>query len=80
MISLNFSLAVALYLAGVLIVVLFAWLLAKRQKERELFLNPDFTWFCVVCTYTYINTRDDLISTCPRCGSYNKKPEHARGA
>jgi rubrerythrin len=49
------------------------WYLERPQKKKELFLDPKYIWFCMVCTYTYINTKDDVISRCPRCGGYNKK-------
>jgi hypothetical protein len=49
------------------------WYLERPQPKKELFLDPKYIWFCTVCTYTYINTKDDVISSCPRCGGYNKK-------
>jgi hypothetical protein len=73
MINLDFSLGIALYCSLVLGLILCAWLFSKKQKEKDLSLDPRFIWFCSVCTYTYINTREDKISLCPRCGSYNKK-------
>lgn len=73
MISLDFSLAVSLYTLIVLGVILAVWLVKKKQKDKDLTLDGRFIWFCSVCTYTYINTKEDTISVCPRCGSYNKK-------
>jgi ribosomal protein S27AE len=73
MISLNFSLAVALYMAIVLGLFLSLWLFQAKHKDKDLFLDQRFIWFCSVCTYTYINTKEDAISLCPRCGSYNKR-------
>lgn len=73
MISIDFSTAVSLYLFILISAVLLVWLLAKIQKDRNLSLDPKFIWFCSICTYTYINTKEEAISTCPRCGSYNKK-------
>ena len=49
------------------------WYLERPQRRKELFLDPKYIWFCTVCTYTYINTKDEVISSCPRCGGYNKK-------
>jgi rubrerythrin len=49
------------------------WYLERPQRKKEPFLDPKYIWFCTVCTYTYINTKDDVISNCPRCGGYNKK-------
>jgi len=73
MIRIDFSIAVALYLFFVINAALLIWLFNKKEKDRDQSLDPRFIWFCSVCTYTYINTKEDTISVCPRCGSYNKK-------
>jgi hypothetical protein len=73
MISIDFSLAISLYILFLLIIILVVWLFGRKQKDRDLSLDEKFIWFCSVCTYTYINTKEDVISVCPRCGSYNKK-------
>ncbi|MDD4894421.1 MAG: hypothetical protein PHW54_03810 [Candidatus Omnitrophica bacterium] len=73
MISVDFSLAISLYMLILLSAILVIWLVGKKQKDKDLTLDDKFIWFCSVCTYTYINTKEDLISLCPRCGSYNKK-------
>jgi len=73
MISIDFSTAISLYLFVLISVVLLIWLLVKIQKDKNLSLDPKFIWFCSICTYTYINTKEEAITTCPRCGSYNKK-------
>jgi hypothetical protein len=73
MISIDFATGVAIYLFILISVVLLAWLLAKKGKDKNLSPDPKFIWFCSICTYTYINTREERISICPRCGSYNKK-------
>ena len=73
MISIDFSLAVSLYILIFLNAILIIWLVNKKQKDKDLTLEDKFIWFCSVCTYTYINTKEDMISVCPRCGSYNKK-------
>lgn len=73
MISIDFSLAIALYIFLLLNVILITWFFSKKQKDKDLSLDPRFIWYCSVCTYNYINTKEDTISACPRCGSYNKK-------
>ena len=75
MISIDFSIAISLYLFVLISTVLLVWLLTKMQKDKNLSLDPKFIWFCSVCTYTYINTKEEAISICPRCGSYNKKEQ-----
>lgn len=73
MISLDFYTAVAGYFIALLTVVIAIWVYSKKEKEKILSLDPRFIWYCSLCTYTYINTKEETISTCPRCGSYNKK-------
>jgi hypothetical protein len=73
MISIDFSLGVALYLLLFLSITLIMWLLGKKQKHKDLSIDPRFIWFCSICTYTYVFTKEGAISVCPRCGSYNKK-------
>ena len=73
MITINFYTAVAVYLLLCVMLVFGIWLFTKRQKDKKLSLDPRFIWFCSVCTYTYVNTREDVLSVCPRCGSYNRK-------
>jgi hypothetical protein len=75
MISVDFSLAIALYTMLFLSIALPFWLFTKKQKDKDLSLDPHFIWFCSVCTYTFVNTKEDKISICPRCGSYNKRNE-----
>jgi predicted Zn-ribbon and HTH transcriptional regulator len=73
MINLDFSLAIALFNILILATILILWIFSKKQKDKDLTLDPKFIWYCSVCTYTYINTKEEIISLCPRCGNYNKK-------
>jgi hypothetical protein len=73
MISIDFSVAIAAYTILLLGIILISWIAGKKQKDKELSLDSKFIWFCSICSYTYVNTRDETISLCPRCGSYNKK-------
>lgn len=73
MISIDFSYAIAIYLSLALVALLIVWLSASKDKDKDLTLDPKFIWFCSVCTYAYINTKEEVISACPRCGSYNKR-------
>ena len=73
MITINFYLAVSLYLILLLAALLLAWLLGIKEKDKDLSVDARFIWFCTVCSYTYIDTKENLLSVCPRCGSYNKK-------
>jgi len=73
MIDIDFSLAIALFNLIFLTAILIFWIFSKKQKDKDLTLDPKFIWFCSICAYTYINTKEDAISVCPRCGNYNKK-------
>ena len=73
MISIDFSLAIALYAILLLGTALMFWVFAGKGKAKHLTLEQKYIWHCSVCTYTYINTKEDLISVCPRCANYNKK-------
>lgn len=73
MIRIDFYLGVALYILLCLVGVFAFWVFNRRQKDKDLTLDPEFIWFCSICSYTYVNTKEGEISTCPRCGSYNKK-------
>jgi len=71
MIRIDFALGVAVYLLMVITPILFCWIFLKESSKKDFLLNPKFIWFCSVCTYTYINTKDEKFSLCPRCGCYN---------
>ena len=73
MINLNFYFAIGFFLCVLIAAILYAWIFSRKGKDKDLTLDPKFIWFCSICTYTYINTREETISVCPRCGSYNKK-------
>jgi hypothetical protein len=69
----DFSVAIAIFALIILAFLLLPWVLEKKHKNKDLSLDAKFIWFCSICSYTYINTKQDIISLCPRCGSYNKK-------
>jgi uncharacterized paraquat-inducible protein A len=73
MINIDFSLAIAFFILVFLNTVFLIWVFDRKEKDKNLTLDPNFIWVCSICSYTYINTKEELYSTCPRCGSYNKK-------
>jgi len=73
MIAIDFSWAVALFITVTILSVFVSWIFARKLKDKDLTIDPKFIWFCSICTHTYINTKEDLISVCPRCGNYNKR-------
>lgn len=75
MIVLDFSTALAV-VAGVFVFLIgFLWCSVSFAGSSGATgsLDPRFVWVCGVCTYNYVNTREEAISCCPRCGSYNKR-------
>jgi len=71
MIRLEFSQAVALYLFFSVIAILALWIVLEYGKRDRKFTSTDeFIWHCSICDYTYIDSRHEGLSQCPRCGSY----------
>ncbi len=75
MIVLDFMTALSLALSVALFSCVLAWLFTRKTRRggAPSGLEPRFVWVCAVCTYNYVNTREESISVCPRCGSYNKR-------
>ena len=75
MIKVDFSVAIAVYLLLTLAFIACAWILFEHKiKSKGIFKNwqKRYVWQCSVCTYTYLD-REEELSVCPRCKSYNKK-------
>ena len=76
MIKIEFSLAIALYLILTVCSILILWMYLERKRVLESFSSEKrFFWQCDICTYVYVDSKNNIISQCPRCGSYNKKEE-----
>jgi hypothetical protein len=73
MITIDFSIAIALFALLFIVIILALWFISRKDKDKDISLDQRFIWFCSICTYTYVNTKEDTFSTCPRCGSYNKR-------
>lgn len=73
MIILDFAFAISLFFVFFFVAMFLIWLLCRKEKEKNILLQPRYTWHCSICAYTYINTHEEPITICPRCGSYNKK-------
>lgn len=78
MIKIEFSLAVALYLILTVGLILVVWMCFEKKKILKPFPTEErFFWQCNICTYVYVDSKHNMISKCPRCGSYNKKEDVA---
>ena len=73
MIKLDISSAVSLYLLLSVVLLLLAWALMDRTKPDRLEVKNAFVWQCAICTFTYVDSRHDALSRCPRCGSLNER-------
>ena len=71
MIKIDISTALFLYLFFSVITVLVAWLFMDFGIRLSTFSSEEkYIWHCTICTHTYIDSRNDEISICPRCHSY----------
>jgi len=74
MIRLELATAVAIYTFITVIGVLLLWIsLGREEKITRYTSEKKHIWQCAICTYTYVDSRHDVISKCPRCGSFNKR-------
>ncbi|MFA5147948.1 MAG: hypothetical protein WC491_02335 [Candidatus Omnitrophota bacterium] len=74
MIRIELSWAVALYITFTAVGFIVYWLMFDRTKNLpNRSLSERSVWQCSICTQYYIDSKNSQISTCPRCGSYNKK-------
>jgi len=76
MIELDISTAVALYLLMTVVSLLLLWLFFDREaKPKQYVSEKKSIWQCEVCLQAYVDSNHDVISKCPRCGSFNKRKE-----
>lgn len=74
MIKLDFSVAVFLLVTFTAILTLVAWSFFDFGTKLKTYSSDEkFIWHCPICANTYIDSRHDEISLCPRCKSYNKR-------
>jgi uncharacterized paraquat-inducible protein A len=78
MIKLDISMAVFLYLLFTAVFILIAWSFFDFGTKLKTYSSDEkYIWHCSICTLTYIDSRHDELSKCPRCGSYNQR--HNKG-
>lgn len=74
MIKLDISLLIFFYTLFSAVIILIMWVAAGYRDRRK--IAPKYTehvWRCSVCTHTYIDSKHIEISSCPLCGSFNKR-------
>jgi len=74
MIKLEVQSAFFYYVAFFLIALVALWIFSGRgprlnirKRERVHF------WKCAICLHDYIDSKNDELSVCPLCGSYNRR-------
>ena len=74
MIKLDISMALFIYLLMTAILLLVLWSFFSFGTKLKTFSSDEkYIWHCSICALTYVDSRHDEISACPRCASYNHK-------
>jgi uncharacterized paraquat-inducible protein A len=74
MIKLDISIALFIYLFFTAVLLLIMWFFVDFGTKMKTFSSDEkHIWHCDICSCTYIDSRHDEISRCPRCGSYNQR-------
>lgn len=73
MIEIDFSTFICYYLLGAIVVILIFWLFDIKSQLKKRSLDTHCVWQCSICTYVYFDPRSGNISSCPVCGSFNKR-------
>ena len=74
MIKLDISSLIFFYILLTVIVVLGIWAMSAYRRIKSFpAKETDAIWKCTVCFNIYVDSKNDDISVCPLCGSYNKR-------
>ncbi|MFH1552185.1 MAG: hypothetical protein ABID83_00895 [Candidatus Omnitrophota bacterium] len=74
MIKVDISMALFLYLFFAAVGILIMWSFFDFGTKLKTFSSDEkYIWHCSICSFTYIDSRHEEISKCPRCGSYNQR-------
>ena len=74
MIKLDISMALFIYLLFTAVLLLLIWAFLDFGTKLKTYSSDEkYIWHCTICASTYVDSRHDDISKCPRCGSYNQR-------
>lgn len=74
MIKVDISTGLFIYLLATAVFILVIWSFFDFGTKLKTFSSEEeHIWHCTICSYTYIDSKNEEISTCPRCGSYNQR-------
>ncbi|KJJ83887.1 hypothetical protein OMAG_002245 [Candidatus Omnitrophus magneticus] len=70
-IHVDLSTAIFVYLFFSVIAVLVLWMLLHFGTNVKFFKSEEkYIWHCDICGKTYVDSKNTVISQCPRCKSY----------
>ncbi len=76
MIKADLATVIFIYLFILAVVPLIVWLVLERGRKATRSTDGNKTlWQCSVCTHVYSADKDQSITTCPSCKSYNRREE-----
>ncbi|MDD4957185.1 MAG: hypothetical protein PHH49_03140 [Candidatus Omnitrophica bacterium] len=74
MIKLDITTALVIYLFISTVLVLIIWSFYDFGVKLKTFSSDEkHLWHCSICALAYIDSLNEEISKCPRCGSFNQK-------
>lgn len=72
MINIDFFWGLVIFMSSALAIVMFFWI-SQPLNTHKINRQSQFVWLCSICAYTYITTKEEKISKCPRCANFNKR-------
>jgi hypothetical protein len=76
MIKVDLSTALFLYLLFTAVAILIMWSFFNFGTKLKTFGSEEkYIWHCSICAHTYVDSKHENISPCPRCGSYNQRED-----
>ncbi|MBI1883416.1 MAG: hypothetical protein HYS08_04325 [Chlamydiae bacterium] len=79
MFEVDLSTAFLIYLILSLSGLFFAWIYYEyRKKARNFSPIEKVIYRCKICAHSYIVERDETLSKCPQCGSFNDANEEVK--
>ncbi|MFH1836506.1 MAG: hypothetical protein ABH862_00135 [Candidatus Omnitrophota bacterium] len=74
MIKVDIAMALFLYLLATTVFTLIIWSFFDFGTKLKTFSSDEKNiWHCSICAFTYVDSKSEEISVCPRCGSYGEK-------
>ena len=74
MIKLDISNLIFCYTFFSAIIILIVWIISGYSTKRKFSVKDvSYIWKCALCAHIYVDSVHEDISTCPLCGSYNKR-------